>query len=298
MSLWVQKNEGETMGCDIHAYVDYDEPNDHDQEYEYDKTQKMLAEYDLPKEGVGQTGRRIRHLGSFHVGRDYLLFGIMAGVVRVPHYALFEPKGLPEHLSWQTSWDVPESVRVPHYALFEPKGLPEHLSWQTLNEATLFVVEGDFHAEREESGTCSKESAEQYHQSWLRNQPIHKQGVGGYVDADQERVYHPDWHSHSWLTTNELKQVIEKYASYRKLEYKTTERVNGEWVIPEGYKPDPVFASFFENKSEAKDYQIMPLVSIEPIALRVPATILAIYGAMKSLEESGCTPRFVFWFDN
>lgn len=223
------------MGCDIHAYVDYDEPNDHDHKW-------------------------VGHLGSFSIGRDYLLFGIMAG------------------------------VRCPDYALFEPKGLPEHLSWRTLHEATLFVVQG----ETDEHGMCSKESAERWHQSWLR----HKQGVGGYVDAEQKRVHHPDWHSHSWLTTSELKQVIEKYASYREPEHKNAERVNGEWVIPEGYKPDPAFASFFEDKSEDKDYQFMPLVSIEPIARRVPATILAVYNAMKSLEESGCTPRFVFWFDN
>lgn len=235
------------MGCDIHAYVDYDQPN---------------SEY------VGQ-------LGSFNIGRDYLLFSIMASV-RLPR------------------------GRSNDIAVFEPKGLPEHLSWKTLDEATLFIADPHDSNER---GMCSKESAEQYHQSWLR----HKQGVGGYVGGihgdtqidptePPTRVYHPDWHSHSWLTTNELKQVIEKYASYSELEQKIAERVNGEWVIPEGYKPDPAFTHFFENKDE--NYQFMPIISVEPIALKVPPAILAVYCAMKSLEESGCTPRFVFWFDN
>lgn len=225
------------MGCDIHAYVDYDEPNDFEHKW-------------------------VGHLGEFILGRDYFLFSLMAGV-----------RG--------------------NEALFQPKGLPEHLSWRTLHEAALFIVDG----EREESGTCTQADAERYHQSWLR----HKEGVGGYVggeNGDKKRVYHPDWHSHSWLTSEELKQVIDKYASHSEPHLITAKKVDGEWVIPEGYKPDPSFASFFEKKKEEEDYQFMPLVSITPIALKAPATVLAVYHAMKSLEESGCVPRLVFWFDN
>lgn len=231
------------MGCDIHAYVDYEE--------------------DL----VRRDGNRwVSNLGEFHVGRDYLLFGILAG------------------------------VRYHEAKLFDPKGLPDQLSYVTNGEATLFVVDH----ETEESGCCTRENADRWNASHEEQKKRwgDKAGIGGYVDAEKTRVYHPDWHSHSWLTTEELKQAIEKYASFKEPQQKTAERVNGEWVIPEGYMPDPAFADFFEKKADSENYQFMPLISKEPIALKAPPAILAIYQAMKSLQESGYNPRFVFWFDN
>jgi len=232
------------MGCDIHAYVDYEE--------------------DIVKRDGNLW---VSNLGEFHIGRDYLLFGILAG------------------------------VRCAEDKLFDPKGLPDQMSYVTSGAATLFVVDH----ETEEQGCCTRESADRWHQSWLEQKARwdflgERAGIGGYTDAEQKRIHHPDWHSHSWLTTDELRQVIEKYASYKEPSRKQAERVDGEWVIPEGYMPDPAFAEFFEKKAE--DYEFMPLISKKPLSLFAPATIVAVYKAMQSLEESGYKPRFVFWFDN
>lgn len=232
------------MGCDIHAYVDYE----------------------TAKEPEFQDRRWVHSLGSFSVGRDYLLFGIMAG------------------------------VRHEEAKLFDPKGLPDELSYVTNDEATLFVVDD----ERDAEGCCHRRNADRWHE---RHQEQKRRwgdraGVGGYVDEGKTRVYHPDWHSHSWLTADELRQVIEKYASFKEPQQLMAKRVNGEWEIPEGYIPDPSFVEFFEKKADHENYQMMPLVTKEPVPLRAPASIVAIYHAMKSLEESGYKARLVFWFDN
>jgi hypothetical protein len=128
------------MGCDIHVYPEY-------------------------ASGSRQDGSDYWNLAcdSFELGRDYKLFGLMAGVRREGQ--LFPKKGLPTDVSLSVKWK---------------------------NE--LFVVEG----EGEGEGTCSRASAEKW---------------GGYVDGKKDRVFHPDWHSHSWLTLDELKAVEKAYTA-------------------------------------------------------------------------------------
>ena len=182
------------MGCDIHAYVDYEVEKDHD-------------------------CRWVKNLGSFRVERDYLLFGIMAG------------------------------VRHEQAKLFDPKGLPDRMSYVTNDEVKLFVVEDEREAAE---GRCHRRNADRWHENHEEEKKERGElaGIGGYVDAEKTHVYHPDWHSHSWLTADELRQVIEKYNS------------------------------------------------LKPASWMVPAEIVAICNAMRSLEESGYEARLVFWFDN
>lgn len=187
-------------------------------------------------------------------------------------------------------------VRHPDAKLFDPKGLPDAMSYTTNGDVSLYVLDQE---ETEERGCCTRANAELWNKSHEDQKArCDRAGIGGYVDPEKQRIYHPDWHSHSWLTTDELRQVIEKYASYSEPQHLMAKRVNGEWEIPEGYMPDPAFADFFEKKADSENYQIMPLVSKEPVSLRAPAEIVAIYNAMKSLEESGNNARLVFWFDN
>lgn len=65
------------MGCDIHAYIDFDD-------------------------FVMQDGKFfVSCFASLHLRRDYNLFGLMAGV-RDEKVKLFDPRGLPENLSCTT----------------------------------------------------------------------------------------------------------------------------------------------------------------------------------------------------
>ncbi len=66
------------MGCDIHAYIDYDNGED----------------------------QAPRNLCRIKIARDYWLFGVLAGVRLDPgvipgEKQLFAPRGLPEKLSWE-----------------------------------------------------------------------------------------------------------------------------------------------------------------------------------------------------
>jgi len=88
------------MGCDIHAYLEIENPND-----------------------------RVESIGRVRLGRDYVLFGLMAGV-----------RG--------------DTV------LFEPRGLPKNIGWDVERDNWLYVIDED---EVGEEGCCSREQAE----SWL-----------------------------------------------------------------------------------------------------------------------------------
>ena len=68
------------MGCDIHAYIQY-------------KEKKSASNY---WQGFG---------GEIILDRSYMMFGVLAGVRDSPKY-YHEPKGLPEHLSWQCEGDL------------------------------------------------------------------------------------------------------------------------------------------------------------------------------------------------
>lgn len=135
------------MGCDIHAYIDYDTP------------------------GENPTGL-VSHLCEINLWRNYYLFGLLAGV---------RSGG----------------------AMFEPRGLPERLSWSVRDEAVLYVSDENPNAD----GYCSRDQAEKWDSA---HKVGRTKGVGGYTDEKEDRIYHPDWHTHSWLTTQELRQVVDR----------------------------------------------------------------------------------------
>jgi hypothetical protein len=128
------------MGCDIHAYLEY-------QPYVDDSAYWTC-------------------FGEIHIGRDYRLFEIMAGV-----------RG-----------DVKKAVSW-------PKGVPENMSFWTEDAYSLYISDSN------RQGACTLETAER----WV------KEGSSVWLNEQHSKVSHPDWHSHSWLTTKEVGQVVEKY---------------------------------------------------------------------------------------
>ena len=124
------------MGCDIHMYPE--------------------------TRSKSERGSWWQICDSFYCGRDYWMFGVLAG------------------------------VRM-GTALFEPRGVPSDASWGTRNENERFVVEG----EPQNDGEVSRASAERW--------------GGNYADAEKTRVFHPDWHSQSWLTLVELEKCCKQY---------------------------------------------------------------------------------------
>lgn len=109
--------------------------------------------------------------GRFRISRDYTLFSLIAGV-----RGGFEP-------------------------VVEPRGLPEKVSYQVENDNRLYVLD-EGAEEVYEEGVVSRQTAEE----WVDD------GSSKYMPGSDKRfVTHPDWHTHTWLTTAELKEVLRRY---------------------------------------------------------------------------------------
>ena len=80
----------------------------------------------------------------------------------------------------------------------QPRGVPSDASWKVNDENELFVSD-DPSGGREKPYVSKADAAR-----WL-NQGISQQG------HSESYITDPDWHTHSWLTIPELRQVIKRY---------------------------------------------------------------------------------------
>ena len=78
------------------------------------------------------------------------------------------------------------------------RGFPEDAGYAAHGDEWLYIVE----EETREKGCASRENAE----SWVKYGSKYK------LDADGKptHVSHPDWHSHSWVTSDEWEKAIKK----------------------------------------------------------------------------------------
>lgn len=81
---------------------------------------------------------------------------------------------------------------------FKPRGLPDGMCWQSKMVFYYFVTDNE---EAIEWGNnyCSKEDAER----WVAK------GYSRWLDDKHDMLTDPDHHSHSWLTTQELRQCFD-----------------------------------------------------------------------------------------
>ena len=82
---------------------------------------------------------------------------------------------------------------------FEPRGLPDDMTCLATRESFYLHVTDDKAAAYCGYKYCLKERAEK----WV------KDGISEWVDEDHRTVTDPDLHSHSWLTTQELRQCFD-----------------------------------------------------------------------------------------
>ena len=82
---------------------------------------------------------------------------------------------------------------------FEPRGLPDDMTdWATCESFYLHVTDDEASVDWGEH-YCLKEMAEK----WV------EQGYSKWVNENHTRITDPDHHSHSWLTTQELRQCFD-----------------------------------------------------------------------------------------
>ena len=92
-----------------------------------------------------------------------------------------------------------ELADIPHS--FQPKGiLPK--------EKQSGVVQGDLYLYITEDGKGDKEVTLESPQKWKYCKIINDDKGNPY------KVEHPNWHSHSWMTIDELKQAYKWYKKY------------------------------------------------------------------------------------
>jgi hypothetical protein len=74
----------------------------------------------------------------------------------------------------------------------DPRGFPEDAGYAATDDNWLLISDGDG------DGCCSVKEAERYVTACGSR----------YRDSTKQRVSHPDWHSHSWLTTDEFAKAV------------------------------------------------------------------------------------------
>jgi hypothetical protein len=178
----------------------------------------------------------IKHFAKISITRDYILFAHMAGIR--------DSNNEFKHVS-------------------EPKGMPSEISYQTLNEYTTYVID-DKNFSEEDSEFCPRSKAEEY---------VNK-GYTKWWDDNKSFIVNSDWHSPSWLSIEELEEVLKLYCS-NQIE---------DWS-----------SILYEEKMQQKmDFLKSPkMVDMPP-----NRDLLGIIGAMKSIRDENHEPRLVFWFDN
>lgn len=162
------------MGCDIHCFVEYRD--------------KSAAS--LPDTKENSWARSWRDFGDrINPGRNYSIFASMAGV----------------------RCNEPEPI-------VQPRGFPSDAGWAARSGNNLYIVDHDTDAE----GHCSRDQAMRWVASgsseYVGDEKPEPPAEGeitefeGVVVATKNPTWvtHPDWHTHSWLTTDEYARAIRK----------------------------------------------------------------------------------------
>lgn len=178
------------MGTDIHLYMEYSQKNDK-------RSDKYWANFG----------------GRFSMGRDYELFGIIAGL--------------------RTTEDTK------HIPL---RGVPENMGYETREDWWLYIVADDDE---------SKESREARFSDAMRWAGIDddkcKPGRSAIKVDDKgipTYVQHPDWHSATWLTVEELEVYLWRKNELMDARYKAILAAANSFIASEY---DVRFVLWFDN---------------------------------------------------
>jgi hypothetical protein len=189
--------------------------------------------------------------GRINPGRNYGLFKLMAGV---------------------RGWGDGSGK------LFEPKGLPEGLGYSAEQDNYLYITDGE-ECKCGEISSVTVETAKRWVESGSSEYKNNHSGKPTWVS-------HPDWHSHSWLSLVEYRQVLEKYKVVEQEDWERRERDRLDLI--EKLKGD--------NSLDLKITEGNLLYELSEHY--VEPKYHAILAAMDSFEGMGYESRLVFWFDN
>jgi len=78
--------------------------------------------------------------------------------------------------------------------VFPLRGMPDDLGYEASGDCCLYINDEN----PDQEGHCSRENAER----WVES------GISEWK-WDKRKVTHPDWHSHTWLSTDEFRQILQ-----------------------------------------------------------------------------------------
>jgi len=177
---------------------------------------------------------------SINPGRNYAMFGLMANVRNC-----YSDGKLP--------------------VLVEPRGMPEDAGYTATDDNRIYI------SETESEDYVCMETAKR----WVNS------GSSKFInnkDGNPTWVTQPDWHSHSWLTTSEFENVLNKYLELESGWYKERVEEHNKMVERENIQPDS-WAYAPPSINDEPEYQV-------------------VLASLKRFEELGYDARIVFWFDN
>ncbi len=151
------------------------------------------------------------------------------------------------------------------FILFSPRGLPPDAGWEVNEDNYVYIT--DF---KGENCVDAKTAAE-----WVKHGSHYKNGV----DGKPSWVSNPDWHSHSWLSFSEFKQVLDKYKELENKEWKISNKKRRELI--KNCKEE-LYKDYLTNPYP---HETIPIYQV-------------IYTTLNKLEKLGYETRIVFWFDN
>lgn len=99
-------------------------------------------------------------------------------------------------------------VRGTDAPVYKLRGVPDDMGFWAKDAYWLYI------SENSGEGMCTPERAKGYAK------------YGSVYSEDLKSISHPDWHSHSWLTVDEFKRVMDEYRAmymqHRAIEYEAT----------------------------------------------------------------------------
>lgn len=146
-----------------------------------------------------------------------------------------------------------------------PRGMPDDAAYHATYDSRMYISEdcGENNVKMERA------------EAWVTS------GSSKFIygkDGNPVWVTNPDWHSHSWLTTSEFENILNKYLELETGWHNERVKEHEQFVKRQNVKPESW--------------------AYEPPSMNIEPRYQVVLASMKRFEELGYDARIVFWFDN
>ncbi len=247
------------------------------------------------------------NLCNFRFNRDYMLFALMAGVRRYNY--LPDAKLLEEALAKRGSKTLKdpflseaETELILHEASdsgitqgqpsFREKGIPRDIGWETVEDYTLTVLDNE---NDELENCCTRSQAT----NWIGKGSSEPWEV---MDGEIIKITGPDWHTPSWLNTDEVETLAKRLRLALESTIptaKAAQKKNVQWAkkgLESALKDNDAerIAMMTRELTREQNWE-----THDPIRNQTLTKVEGLALMMRRIElDENIKARLVFWFDN